>query len=124
MRETYLHPGVPSFRILSGAVTEQGLLPTGGVHILPPNEVIEVTLRALDGLENGGPHPFHLHENTFYVVRSAGSSTYDFVNPVRRDVVSIGQAGDSVTFRFTTDNAGPWLLRCHIDWHLALFAFS
>ena len=37
---------------------------------------------------------------------------------MRRDVVSVGGAGDNVTFRFTTDNPGPWFLHCHIDWHL------
>jgi iron transport multicopper oxidase len=29
---------------------------------------------------------------------------------VRRDVVSTGVSGDNVTFRFTTDNPGPWIL--------------
>jgi iron transport multicopper oxidase len=45
---------------------------------------------------------------------------YNFVNPVQRDVVSAGLAGDNVTIRFKTDNAGPWILHCHIDWHLDL----
>ncbi|KAF6749988.1 laccase 3 precursor [Ephemerocybe angulata] len=31
---------------------------------------------------------------------------YNYANPVQRDVVSIGGAGDNVTIRFTTDNAG------------------
>jgi hypothetical protein len=35
---------------------------------------------------------------------------YNFVNPVRRDVVSAGLAGDNVTIRFETNNAGPWIL--------------
>jgi iron transport multicopper oxidase len=52
------------------------------------------------------------------VVRSAGNSTYNFDNPVSRDVVSIGNLGDNVTIRFFTDNYGPWFLHCHIDWHL------
>ena len=52
------------------------------------------------------------------MVRSAGNSTYNFDNPVIRDVVSIGVAGDNVTIRFFTDNPGPWFLHCHIDWHL------
>ena len=29
-----------------------------------------------------------------------------------------GDADDNVTIRFTTDNAGPWFLHCHVDWHL------
>lgn len=60
----------------------------------------------------------HLHGHSFDVVRVAGSSEYNYANPVRRDVVSAGTAADNVTIRFTTDNAGPWFLHCHIDWHL------
>ena len=52
------------------------------------------------------------------MVRSAGSTSYNFDNPVIRDVVSIGTAGDEVTIRFFTDNPGPWFFHCHIDWHL------
>ena len=63
-------------------------------------------------------HPVHLHGHNFHVVRSAGSSSYNFDNPVIRDVVSIGNAGDNVTIRFFTDNPGPWFFHCHIDWHL------
>jgi iron transport multicopper oxidase len=64
----------------------------------------------------------HLHGHSFSVVRSAGSSTYNYKNPVRRDVVSSGglvPGVDNTTIRFTTDNTGPWFLHCHIDWHLA-----
>lgn len=56
-------------------------------------------------------------KHNFDVVRSAGNSTYNFVNPVRRDVVSAGLAGDNVTIRFQTDNAGPWILH----WFVAPF---
>ncbi|KAI0269645.1 laccase 4 [Russula aff. rugulosa BPL654] len=64
-------------------------------------------------------HPIHLHGHSFHVVRSAGSDSYNFVNPVVRDVVSIGTSkSDLVTIRFFTDNPGPWFLHCHIDWHL------
>ena len=51
-------------------------------------------------------------------MRSAGSDTYNFVNPAQRDVVSTGTSGDNVTIRFRTDNPGPWFLHCHIDPHL------
>ena len=34
------------------------------------------------------------------MVRSAGTTEYNYVNPVRRDTVSIGLAGDNVTIRF------------------------
>jgi len=76
-------------------------------------------------------------KHAFDVIRSAGSSTYNFVNPPRRDVISIGGAGDEVTIRFRADNPGPWFLHwyvprfscvlprsytpySHIDWHLEL----
>ena len=73
---------------------------------------------------------------------SAGTTEYNNVNPIRRDTVSVGLAGDNVTIRFVvsplrvfssssllsvchmssrtlqTDNPGPWFLHCHIDFHL------
>ncbi|KAG7439481.1 putative laccase 5 [Guyanagaster necrorhizus] len=97
-------------QILSGASAAQNLLPSGSVYTLPANKVIEISVPAL---AVGGPH-------TFDVVRSAGSTVYNYANPVRRDVVSTGSGTDNVTIRFTTDNAGPWFLHCHIDWHLEI----
>ncbi|KAJ7158127.1 yellow laccase [Mycena filopes] len=103
-------------QILSGAQSAQDLLPPGSVYTLPPNKVIEISV---PGGSPGSPHPIHLHGHNFFVVRSAGSSTYNFVNPVIRDVVNTGvSTTDNTTFRFVTDNAGPWFLHCHIDWHL------
>ncbi|KAM6492606.1 laccase, multicopper oxidase [Amanita muscaria] len=96
-------------QILSGARTAQELLPPGSVYVLPRNKVVEVSI---PGGSPGSPHPIHLHGQTFDVVRSAGSSTYNYKNPVRRDVVSIGNTGDNVTFRFRTDNPGPWIMHC------------
>ena len=50
-------------------------------------------------------------QHQFDVVRIAGSNTTNFVNPVRRDVVSIGTSPtDNVTIRFVTNNPGPWFL--------------
>lgn len=64
-------------------------------------------------------------QHSFYVVRSAGNTSYNFDNPVIRDVVSTGTASDDiVTIRFFTDNPGPWFLHCHIDWHLNLYVVS
>ena len=51
-------------------------------------------------------------------MRSAGSDTYNYVNPIQRDTVSAGTTGDNMTIRFQTDNTGPWFLHCHIDFHL------
>ncbi|KAJ7923516.1 laccase 2 precursor [Mycena leptocephala] len=114
---SFLPPTVPVLlQVLSGAQSAQDLLPAGNVYTLPPNKVIEISI---PGLALGGPHPFHLTGyHNFHVIRSAGSTTYNFKNPVIRDVVSTGLATDNTTFRFVTDNAGPWFLHCHIDWHL------
>jgi len=117
-------PSLPVLlQILSGARHPSDLLPTGSVYVLPPNKVIEISMPATQlspGGAIGGPHPLHLHGHTFDVIRAPGSNTYNFVNPVRRDVVSTGEQSnnDNVTIRFTTDNAGPWFLHCHIDTHL------
>nr|BAU94247.1 laccase [Pholiota microspora] len=113
---TFIPPSVPVLlQIMSGAMTAQDLLPPGSVYVLPPNKVIEISM---PGGATGGPHPIHLHGHTFSVVRSAGSTVYNYANPVQRDVVSIGLAGDNTTIRFKTDNSGPWIMHCHIDWHL------
>ncbi|KAJ6449050.1 laccase [Mycena sanguinolenta] len=114
---SFVPPTAPVLlQILSGAQSAQNLLPKGSVIELPPNKVIEVSI---PGGSPGSPHPFHLHGHNFHVIRSAGNSTYNFVNPVIRDVVSTGLLStDLTTFRFVTDNAGPWFLHCHIDWHL------
>lgn len=112
-------PSIPILlQLLSGARNAQDILPAGSIYTLPPNKVIEVSIPA--GVV-GGPHPFHLHGHPFSVVRSAGAdASYNYVNPVRRDVVSLGAAGSNVTIRFTTNNAGPWIMHCHIEWHLEL----
>ncbi|KAJ7257197.1 laccase [Mycena haematopus] len=111
-------PSVPVLlQILSGNHQAQELMPKGNVYELGPNMVVEVALRLLPNVP-GGPHPFHLHGHNFYVVRSAGNATYNWDNPVIRDVVSTGNSSDLTTCRFVTDNAGPWFLHCHIDWHL------
>jgi FtsP/CotA-like multicopper oxidase with cupredoxin domain len=45
------------------------------------------------------------------VVQSAGdNTTYNYKNPVRRDVVSAGVQGQQMIIRWVTDNAGPWFL--------------
>ncbi|KAJ7601795.1 laccase [Mycena polygramma] len=115
----FIPPTAPVLlQILSGAHTAAELLPAGSVYVLPPNSVIEVSV---PGGTPGAPHPFHLHGHNFWVVRSAGSTAYNYDNPVVRDVVSTGPATtDNTTIRFVTDNAGPWFLHCHIDFHLEI----
>ncbi|KAG2092557.1 laccase [Suillus cothurnatus] len=102
-------------QILNGVQPSQ-LLPNSSVIVLEANKVVELTLSMISG--PGGPHPIHLHGHAFDVVQSAGNSTFNYVNPVRRDVVSAGSTGQQMVIRWTTDNSGPWFLHCHIDWHL------
>ncbi|KIK69235.1 hypothetical protein GYMLUDRAFT_35304 [Collybiopsis luxurians FD-317 M1] len=114
---TFEPPSVPVLlQILSGTQQPQNLLPNGSVYGLPKNSVIEINLNG--GTAPGGPHPFHLHEHTFDVVKSFDSPDTNYVNPVRRDVTPVA-AGSTTTIRFVTDNPGPWFLHCHIDFHLA-----
>ncbi|KAG1765828.1 laccase [Suillus placidus] len=113
----YTSPSIPVLlQLLSGAMTAADLTPNGTVYTLPRNKVIEISFNTDNS--PGGPHPIHLHGHSFAVVRSAGSSGYNYVNPVMRDTVTTGNPGDYATIRFITDNPGPWLLHCHIDWHL------
>ncbi|KAJ7080204.1 laccase-4 [Mycena belliarum] len=110
-------PTVPVLlQILSGAQSATDLLPTGSVYTLPPNSVVELSI---PGGTPGAPHPFHLHGHNFFVIKSAGNDTFNFDNPIIRDTVNTGSATtDNTTIRFVTDNAGPWILHCHIDFHL------
>ncbi|KAF8485121.1 laccase C [Russula ochroleuca] len=113
-------PSVPILlQILSGAQSVEDLVPAGSIYGLTRGDVVELTIPA--GAVVGGPHPVHLHGHSFWVVRSAGNDTYNWDNPVVRDVVSLGEAesGSEVTIRFVADNPGPWFFHCHIDWHLA-----
>ncbi|KAJ7439779.1 laccase [Mycena latifolia] len=116
---TYTPPTVPVLlQILSGAQSATDLLPSGSVFTLPANSVVELSI---PGGTPGAPHPFHLHGHNFFVIKSAGNSTYNFDNPIIRDVVNTGtDTTDNTTIRFVTDNAGPWILHCHIDFHLEL----
>ncbi|KAF8175455.1 Cupredoxin [Mycena galopus ATCC 62051] len=119
--ETALHPLVPTevpgmhapgaadvnlqFNITFNRYEINGaeLIPKDSLYELPRNKTIEISI---PGGSLGGPNPFHLH----------GSAA-----PVIRDVVSTGNSTDDVTtFRFRTDNAGPWILHCHINWHLSI----
>jgi iron transport multicopper oxidase len=113
---TFQPPTVPVLlQILSGAQEPSQLLPNGSVIVLEANKVVELTMSTVGP---GGPHPIHLHGHAFDVVQSAGNKTLNYVNPVRRDVVSAGSDGEQMVIRWTTDNSGPWFLHCHIDWHL------
>ncbi|KAG1753254.1 laccase [Suillus lakei] len=113
---TYKPPTVPVLlQILSGAQHATDLLPKGSVYVLGANKVVELTMVTPN---IGGPHPIHIHGHSFDVVQSAGNSSFNYVNPVRRDVVSGGLLNQQIVIRWVTDNSGPWFLHCHIDWHL------
>ena len=132
---TFRDPSVPILlQILSGTKSAQDLVPAGSIYGLTHGNVVELTFPAGAA---GGPvslspilsfkllkscrqHSIHLHGHTFHVVRSAGNSTYNYDNPILRDVVNMGSTGDEVTIRFVADNPGPWFLHCHINWHLNL----
>jgi iron transport multicopper oxidase len=135
---SFKNPNVPVLLQILNGVPASDLLPSGSIYTVGGGQSVEVTIPGgAGGSGTGGPvrcdlrhpprllidariqHPIHLHGHNFYVVRSAGNSTYNFDNPVIRDVVSAGNTNDSVTIRFMTDNPGPWFLHCHIDWHLA-----
>ncbi|KAG6867839.1 laccase, partial [Termitomyces sp. T159_Od127] len=104
----FIPPTVPVLlQILSGAQSAKDILPEGSVYTIQPNKTVELII---SGGVAGSPHPFHLHGHKFDVIRSAGSTAYDYKNPVRRDVVNTGVDGDNVTIRFKTDNPGPWFL--------------
>ncbi|OCB87661.1 laccase [Sanghuangporus baumii] len=93
---TFRPPTVPVLlQILSGTTDARSLLPAGSVYSIPASKAIEVVITI-----------------------AISSKEYKFKNPVRRDVVAIGEGGDEVTFRFFADNPDPWFMHCHIDWHL------
>ncbi|KAG8773273.1 laccase, multicopper oxidase, benzenediol:oxygen oxidorectuctase, partial [Serendipita sp. 397] len=50
----------------------------------------------------------------FDIVKLNGVTNY--VNPPRRDVVTTGPG--TTTIRFKAENSGPWILHCHVEWHL------
>ncbi|VDC03558.1 unnamed protein product [Peniophora sp. CBMAI 1063] len=115
---SFVPPKIPVLlQLLAGNTTTQDLIPKGSIYTLEPNTTIDLVV---PGGSLGGPHPMHLHGHQFWVIRSAGNSSENIVNPVLRDVVSVGNSTtDEVTIRFRTDNPGPWIFHCHIDWHLA-----
>ncbi|KAK7047578.1 hypothetical protein VNI00_006346 [Paramarasmius palmivorus] len=111
---SYLPPEVPTLvKILDGANSSADFNVTENTFILPPNSIIQVDFPPNDDDE---AHPFHLHGNNFWVVKSNSSDVINTENPIKRDVVGVGAAG--TTLRFSTANPGPWFFHCHIFWHL------
>ncbi|KAI9571988.1 laccase [Boletus coccyginus] len=114
----YRAPTVPVLlQILSGVQQATDLMPNGSVFVLEPNKVVELTMKMAGG---AGPHPVHLHGNAFDVVQSAGNSTFNYINPVRRDVASAGSNGQQDGYPMGDGQRRrmvPALVH-HVDWHL------
>ncbi|KAJ2913650.1 hypothetical protein MD484_g6750, partial [Candolleomyces efflorescens] len=104
-------------QILSGRNASE-LMPQDSIVPLGRNLVVQLNITSISGV--AVPHPFHLHGHSFSVIKSADSDVFNFENPVRRDVVSIGGVGQFAVIRFVTDNPGPWIFHCHIEPHLSV----
>ncbi|ROW06913.1 hypothetical protein VMCG_04157 [Cytospora schulzeri] len=69
-------------------------------------------------------HPLHWHGMDVVVLAQSNTTfdpvnsykTFNFINPVRRDVVLL-PAGGYIAIAFKPDNPGAWLVHCHIAWH-------
>ncbi|ETW78385.1 laccase 13 variant 1 [Heterobasidion irregulare TC 32-1] len=110
---SYLPPQTPTLiKILDGATDDADFNITENTFILPAHKTIQVDFPPNDDDE---AHPFHLHGNNFWVIKSNSSEVVNTVDPIIRDVAGVGAAG--TTLRFRTDNPGPWFFHCHIFWH-------
>jgi hypothetical protein len=92
---------------------------------LEEGDVVEFILqntRALNGAAEF--HPWHAHGYSFYIVgRGTGIfdpekdvSTYNEVNPVLRDTVTLYPL-NWVALRFVASNPGVWFFHCHLLSH-------
>jgi len=71
------------------------------------------------------PHPIHLHGHDFYVLDQAANTVWSgdisrlkTDNPIRRDTATLPAAGYLV-LAFESDNAGVWLMHCHVPFHVS-----
>ncbi|KAF3020071.1 hypothetical protein E8E14_000861 [Neopestalotiopsis sp. 37M] len=76
-------------------------------------------------METTGAHPIHLHGHDFAILEQAQNKEWDpknmslkLNNPPRRDVVLLPTDG-YVVIAFKADNPGPWLVHCHIAFHIS-----
>ncbi|KAJ3785065.1 Cu-oxidase-domain-containing protein [Lentinula aff. detonsa] len=110
---SYLPPSVPTLlKILDGANSASDFNVTENTFVLPANKTVQVIFPPSDDDE---AHPFHLHGNNFWLVKSNTTDVINTANPIRRDVAGVGAEGTIV--RFSTNNPGPWFFHCHIFWH-------
>ncbi|EKM52892.1 uncharacterized protein PHACADRAFT_261563 [Phanerochaete carnosa HHB-10118-sp] len=113
--------------IVDAAQKGQSFAPEGSsVELGNQFMITEDSIETVDLLlvnQDPGPHPFHLHGHTPFVM---GFDTGTFngtglntVNPIYRDSYIVPPAG-WLLLRFVTDNPGIWTLHCHIAWHMAV----
>jgi iron transport multicopper oxidase len=110
---SYLPPTVPTLvKILDGANSDSDFNVTENTFVLPANATVQIIFPPSDDDE---AHPFHLHGNNFWLVKSNTTDVVNTQNPIRRDVAGVGAEG--TILRFSTANPGPWFFHCHIFWH-------
>lgn len=111
---SYLPPTTPTLvKIIDGANSSADFNATENTFTLPPNITVDIIFPPNDDDE---AHPFHLHGNNYWLIKSNSSDADLSANPIRRDVTGVGAAGTTV--RFQTNNPGPWFFHCHIFWHM------
>ncbi|KAG6811126.1 hypothetical protein H0H92_008859 [Tricholoma furcatifolium] len=80
---SYLPPEVPTLvKVLNGANSSADFNVTENTFVLPKNAVIQVDFPPNDDDE---AHPFHLHGNNFWLIKSNSSDEINTVDPIRRD---------------------------------------
>lgn len=106
----YSPPPLPILlQIASGVTNPSSILPKGSVYGVKRGDIVELRIFATN-ISTIEPHPFHLHgvchileaeaagrpvlltvvsQHTFSVIQAAGSSP-NYINPPRRDTVSLG----------------------------------
>ncbi|KAI0531744.1 Cupredoxin [Xylaria digitata] len=128
IEQQFVAAKVNSYNSWGFGLSQQVLLVPGA------NKGAQVVINSRDAME----HPWHLHGHTFQIVgwgpglfgtpsassddssnntETTTSTTWNLVNPMRRDTVTV-PAFSHVVIRFETDNPGLWALHCHVAWHM------
>ncbi|PFH47099.1 multicopper oxidase [Amanita thiersii Skay4041] len=112
---SYVAPKDPTLlKVLAGPVDASTFDVTENTFVLPINKTVQIEFPPTD---DDDAHPFHLHGNNFWLIKSLSGPDDNEVNPIRRDIAGVGGSGTKIRFR--TDNPGPWFFHCHIYWHRA-----
>ncbi|KAJ7625688.1 Cu-oxidase-domain-containing protein [Roridomyces roridus] len=100
----YIPPNVPTLiQVLDGASNDSDFGLNENTFVFPRNKVIQITFPPDPDNEL---HPFTLHGQNFWLVKSNSSGLINTENPIRRNVAAAGSNG--TILRFTTDQPGPW----------------